>query len=43
MRYDLDFFKTQGLIDTPSMNAEDAVDASFATQAVQQLGPYRHP
>jgi NitT/TauT family transport system substrate-binding protein len=43
MRYDLDFFKAQGLIDTPSINAEDAVDTSFATQAVQQLGPYRHP
>src|SRR5580658_4885572 len=43
MRSDLDFFKSQGMIDTPSINAEDAVDTSFATQAVQQLGPYRHP
>jgi NitT/TauT family transport system substrate-binding protein len=41
MRSDLDFFKTQGLIDTPAMTADDAVDASFAAEAVKQLGPYR--
>jgi NitT/TauT family transport system substrate-binding protein len=41
MRSDLDFFKSQGLIDAPAMSAEDAVDTSFAAAAVKQLGPYR--
>ncbi len=42
MRSDLDFFKAQGLIDTPSIQAEDAIDATFAADAVKQLGPYRN-
>jgi NitT/TauT family transport system substrate-binding protein len=42
MRSDLDFFKSQGLIDTPSLTAEDAIDASFAADAVKTLGPYRN-
>jgi NitT/TauT family transport system substrate-binding protein len=42
MRGDLDFFKAQGLIDTPAMSAEDAIDATFAADAVKQLGPYRN-
>jgi NitT/TauT family transport system substrate-binding protein len=41
MRSDLDFFKSQGLIDAAAMSAEDAVDTSFAAAAVKQLGPYR--
>jgi hypothetical protein len=41
MRSDLDFFKAQGLIDTPAMSAEDAVDTSFAADAVKQLGAYK--
>jgi NitT/TauT family transport system substrate-binding protein len=41
MRSDLDFFKAQGLIDTPTITAEDAIDATFAADAVKQLGPYR--
>ncbi len=42
MRSDLDFFKSQGLIDTPSMSVDDAIDTSFAAEAVKQLGPYRN-
>jgi NitT/TauT family transport system substrate-binding protein len=42
MRSDLDFFKAQGLIDSPSTSVDDAVDASFAADAVKQLGPYRN-
>jgi hypothetical protein len=30
------------LINTPAITAEDAVDASFAADAVKQLGPYRN-
>jgi NitT/TauT family transport system substrate-binding protein len=42
MRSDLNFFKSQGLIDSPSTSVEDAVDASFAADAVKTLGPYRN-
>jgi NitT/TauT family transport system substrate-binding protein len=42
MASDLEFFKSQALIDTPNITAEDAVDASFAADAVKQLGPYRN-
>jgi NitT/TauT family transport system substrate-binding protein len=42
MAGDLDFFKAQALINTPAITAEDAVDASFAADAVKQLGPYRN-
>jgi NitT/TauT family transport system substrate-binding protein len=42
MRSDLNFFKSQGLIDTPSIQAEDAIDATFAADAVKALGPYRN-
>jgi NitT/TauT family transport system substrate-binding protein len=42
MRSDLEFFKAQGLIDNPAITTEDAVDESFASDAVKQLGPYRN-
>jgi NitT/TauT family transport system substrate-binding protein len=40
MRSDLNFFKAQGLIDSPTIQAEDAIDATFAADAVKALGPY---
>jgi NitT/TauT family transport system substrate-binding protein len=42
MRSDLDFFKSQGLIDSPSTSVDDAIDTSFAADAVKALGPYRN-
>jgi NitT/TauT family transport system substrate-binding protein len=42
MRSDLDFFKSQGLIDSPSTSVDDAIDTSFAVDAVKALGPYRN-
>jgi NitT/TauT family transport system substrate-binding protein len=41
LREDLEFFKTQGLINTPKVRVEDAVDPSFAAAAVKTLGEYR--
>jgi NitT/TauT family transport system substrate-binding protein len=41
MRSDLNFFKAQGLIDSPTITCEDAIDATFAADAVKELGPYR--
>jgi NitT/TauT family transport system substrate-binding protein len=41
LRNDLDFFKSQGLIDDASVSVDAAIDTSFAAAAVKQLGPYR--
>lgn len=41
MRSDFAFFKDQGLIDSSTMKADDAVDQSFAAEAVKSMGPYR--
>jgi NitT/TauT family transport system substrate-binding protein len=40
MRSDLNFFKAEALIDKPSTTVEDAIDTSFATDALKTLGPY---
>jgi NitT/TauT family transport system substrate-binding protein len=42
MRSDLEFFKAQGLIDKTAITPDDAIDATFATDAVKQLGPYHN-
>jgi NitT/TauT family transport system substrate-binding protein len=41
LRSDFDFFRSEGLIESPTQAADSAVDASFASDAVTQLGPYR--
>ena len=41
LRNDLAFFKEQRLVHDPGMTVERIIDASFAEQAVRELGPYR--
>src|SRR5712692_620195 len=41
LRNDLAFFKEQRLVHDPGMTVERIIDASFAEQAVRELGPYQ--
>ena len=41
MRSDFAFFKDQGLIESTTLAPEDAIDSSYALDAVKSLGPYQ--
>ena len=41
LRNDLDFFKSQGLVEAKTIQPEDIVDRSFVAAAAKELGPYK--
>jgi NitT/TauT family transport system substrate-binding protein len=43
MRIDLDFYKSEGMVQDPKMTVERIVDMSFVEAVVKELGPYKPP
>lgn len=41
MKRDLDYFRTQGLIESPTIGVNDIIDLSFLNRALKDVGPYK--